>query len=158
FLPCGSSLIYRGSSPRGRARRGGMLASPAVERELEPGRVPGARKAALPEPARLPPPGPTCVPPVRGLSHPEYRATEAAMHPKHLLARISFLIAPLVGCAQIPKAPEATPRTELEVAVRVDPTIAGMLHQSEDQESVERIVASTILSLADVGLRFYPVP
>lgn len=75
-------------------------------------------------------------------------------HASSLVTLLLFLGA----CSGIPQASEETLRTELEVAVRVDPSVSALLSQPDDQESIRRIVSGAILSLADVGLRFYPVP
>lgn len=69
---------------------------------------------------------------------------------------LSF-IALLAGCSGIPTAPAATPRTELEVDVSLDPSITALLRNPADREALQRIVTNAVLSLADVGLRFYPV-
>ncbi len=76
--------------------------------------------------------------------------------PPHSSSLITLFLF-LGACSGIPQASEETHRTELEVAVRVDPSVSALLGQPDDLDSIRRIVSGAILSLADVGLRFYPV-
>jgi hypothetical protein len=64
----------------------------------------------------------------------------------------------LIGCQSIPETDPGWTREELEVAVKVDPLIAKLLRQQEDAAVLDTVVSETIFELADVGLRFYPVP
>ena len=71
-----------------------------------------------------------------------------------------FLLAALVlaACRSIPETEPGWSREELEVEVRVDPLISRLLRQDSDLASVGAVVSEAVFGLADVGLRFYPVP
>lgn len=64
----------------------------------------------------------------------------------------------LISCSSIPETAPGWPREELEVAVEVDPLISRLLRQEADVAALENVVSETVFELADVGLRFYPVP
>lgn len=72
----------------------------------------------------------------------------------------SFIVATslLAGCQGIPRTDPNWPREELEVEVKVDPLVTKLLRQETDLTILEGVVSDTVLGLADVGLRFYPVP
>jgi hypothetical protein len=40
----------------------------------------------------------------------------------------------------------------------VDPLVLGLLHREDDVAAMEKVASDAVFSLADVGLRFYPVP
>jgi len=71
----------------------------------------------------------------------------------------SFIVATslLAGCQSIPRTDPNWPREELEVEVKVDPLVTRLLRQETDLAVLEGVVSETVLGLADVGLRFYPV-
>ena len=62
------------------------------------------------------------------------------------------------ACQGISRAPEGSPRVELEVVVNIDDQFLGALEGADVHSKLVRSVEETILSLADAGLRFYPVP
>jgi hypothetical protein len=74
-------------------------------------------------------------------------------HRLSLLALGTFL----VGCRGIPPSPPDFPRQELEVLVEVDPEIPRLLRDDAERAVIEEVVSEAVFSLADVGLRFYPV-
>jgi hypothetical protein len=62
------------------------------------------------------------------------------------------------ACQAIPRTEPGWPREELEVVVNVDPEIARLLKQEEGSVKVAGVISEAVLELADIGLRFYPVP
>lgn len=64
----------------------------------------------------------------------------------------------VTGCRSIPTTQRGSDRKEIEVAVQVDPLIGRMLRTEEDMSALQEVVSEAVFELADVGLRFYPVP
>lgn len=64
----------------------------------------------------------------------------------------------LIGCTAIPETDPTWQREELEVAVKVDPAISTLLRAETDVAALGVVVSEAVFELADVGLRFYPVP
>ena len=75
---------------------------------------------------------------------------------------IPFLILPLAlaatACQSIKAAPEGSPRVEVELIVKVDPAAYDEFAEEVDRDQLQKLVEDAVLPLADVGLRFYPVP
>ncbi len=55
------------------------------------------------------------------------------------------------------RAPEESPRVEVEVEVVVEDSFYDLLEPIGDREELEAAMAQVVLSLADVGMRFYPI-
>ena len=53
--------------------------------------------------------------------------------------------------------PEESPRVEVELVVEVPDAFYDAL-EGEDRDELEQAIAERVLSLADLGMRFYPVP
>lgn len=75
---------------------------------------------------------------------------------------IPSLILPLAlaatGCQSIKAAPEGSPRVEVELVIEVDEAVYDPFAAEVDRDQLRHLVEEAILPLADVGLRFYPVP
>jgi hypothetical protein len=80
-----------------------------------------------------------------------------AMKPLSIaLAMCSVL--PALGCQNIKSAPEGSPRVEVELIVQVDSAVYEPFDAEVDKDELRKLVQDAVLPLADVGLRFYPVP
>lgn len=55
------------------------------------------------------------------------------------------------------RAPEESPRVEVELQVVVEESFYGLLEPVGDREELEAAMAQTVLAMADVGMRFYPI-
>jgi len=61
------------------------------------------------------------------------------------------------SCQTISKAPEGSPRVEAELVVLVGDDFLGALEDTDADSPLVGAIEDKALSLADVGLRFYPV-
>ena len=80
-------------------------------------------------------------------------ATKSARAPLAVTLTLTTLLA---ACSTIPKAPEGSPRIEVELALEIDEPFVEPL-QLEDKKALAASFDQTVLDRADVGLRFYPV-
>lgn len=55
------------------------------------------------------------------------------------------------------KAPKGAPRVEVELVVEVDDACYAQLAEDADREALNAAIADTVLSYADVGMRFFPI-
>lgn len=68
------------------------------------------------------------------------------------------LAAAVTACTGVRSAPKGTPRVEVEVVHEVDPASLEPFQDGVDAGSFEPVLRGAAGPLADVGLRFYPVP
>ena len=71
---------------------------------------------------------------------------------KHSFALVLPLLA---GCSGISQAPKGSPRVELEVGVKIDPSYTSAVTGLD--ADFTKSFTDIVISDADVGLRFYPV-
>jgi hypothetical protein len=74
---------------------------------------------------------------------------------------IPFAVLPLAlaaGCQSIKSAPEGSPRVEVELIVKVDDAVYDPFAEEVNRDELRGLVEDAVMPLADVGLRFYPVP
>ncbi|MEM7306659.1 MAG: hypothetical protein AAF682_08315 [Planctomycetota bacterium] len=64
----------------------------------------------------------------------------------------------LASCSSNSAAPEGSPRVEVELRVEVDEAVFSPFDPSVDREAILELIDGAVQPLADVGLRFYPVP
>ena len=76
-----------------------------------------------------------------------------------LFARVVLVLLPafsFCACDVVPKAPQGSPRVEVEVTVSLDDSYGKKL--KDVGAELGSAIADMVLSRADLGLRFYPVP
>ena len=77
---------------------------------------------------------------------------------KTLIPAVVLPLALAAGCQSIKSAPEGSPRVEVELVVQVDPAVYDPFAEEVSRDELRGLVEDAVVPLADVGLRFYPVP
>jgi hypothetical protein len=78
-------------------------------------------------------------------------------HRRSLLFALALPLLSTAACNTISKAPEGSPRVEVELVVVVGDDFLGALEDTDQDSPLVDAIEQKALSMSDVGLRFYPV-